>query len=144
VQHFYRLADGSDTIAACVAPGDVAMIAITDLPSEIAIEAVGRVVYWCNYWALDVVASDGIGITDVRAVARGAGVAYAGTLVNGFDVPLSSPSVAIFPVNRGGRPLGAALGRGTAPVAPGDSWDFETSSVSEVGVDQAAYPASGP
>jgi hypothetical protein len=144
VQRFYRLADGTDTIAACVAPGDVTMVAITDLPAELAIEDVGHVVYWSNYWVLDVVPSAGITITDVRAVARGDGVGYTGTLVNGFDVPVASPSVAIFPVNRRGRPLGAALGRGTSAVPPGGSWNFETSSVSEAGVDHAAYPAGGP
>ena len=87
---------------------------------------------------------DGISITDVRTVARDAGVAFAGTLVNGFDVPVSSPSVAIFPVNRAGRPLGAALARGATPLPPGDSWSFETGTVSDAGVDHAAYPAGGP
>jgi hypothetical protein len=144
VRRFYRLTDGSDTIAACVAPGEVTMVAITDLPADMVIEDVSRVVYWCNYWVLDVVPGEGISIADVRTVAGAAGVAYAGTVVNGFDVPVSSPSVAIFPVNHVGRPLGVALGRGTAPVPPGGSWEFETSTVSDAGVAHAAYPASGP
>jgi hypothetical protein len=37
-----------------------------------------------------------------------------------------------------------ALGRGQAELPPGGSWSFETSTVSEPGVAQAAYPAGGP
>lgn len=143
VRRFYRLTDGSDTIAACVGPDDVTMVAITDLPSDISIDDVGRILYWCNFWALDLVPIDGISITGVRTVTQGTGVAYTGTLVNGFDVALSSPSVAIFPINRVGRPLGVAVRRGTVEVPPGGSWDFETNTVSEPGVDHAAYPAGG-
>lgn len=144
VRHFYRLTDGSGTVAACVSPGDVTMVAITDLPSDLAIEDVGRVEYWCNYWALDVEPIGGIRIDDVRAVARGRDVAYTGTLFNELDVALSSPSVAIFQVNSVGRPLGVAHGSGTVELAPGQSWSFETSTVSVAGVDHADYPASGP
>ena len=143
VQHFYRLADGSGTIAACVGPGDVSMIAIRDLPSDLQLQDVSQVVYRCNYWALQVTPIPGISISGVKAVARDGGVAYAGTLVNELDVALNNPSVAIFPVNRGGRPLGVALGGATLQLAPGSRWDFETDAVSEPGVDQAAYPASG-
>jgi hypothetical protein len=143
VQRFYRVADGS--VAACVAPGDTTMLAITDLPSDIVVENVGQVVYWCNYWAMDAgTAVAGISITDVRAVTREDGVAYTGALVNALEVALSSPSVAIFPLNRGGRPLGVALGRGTDEVPPGGTWQFETNAVRDAGVEHAAYPASGP
>lgn len=145
VQRFYRAADGSDSIAACLAPGDTTMVAITDLPSAMEIETVRHVVYWCNYWAVDdVTAVPGISITDVRALEREAGVAYTGALVNGLDVALRAPSVAIFPLNRVGRPLGVALGRGMDEVPPGGSWQFETSTVPDAGVARAAYPAAGP
>jgi hypothetical protein len=144
VPSFYRLTDDSRAIAGCLRPGGVAMVAIKDLPSDVAIEDVARVVYWCNYWVLDVVPIDGISIVEVRTLARDDGVAYAGALVNGLDVALSRPSVAIFPLNGVGRPLGAAFGDGTVEVPPAGSWEFETNSVSDVGVAYAAYPAHGP
>jgi hypothetical protein len=143
VRHFYELANGSGTIAACVAPGDVTMIAISDLPADIALADVGRVEYWCNFWALEVVPIAGFSIGEVQTIARDAGVAYTGELANGFDVPVSEPSVAVFPLNRVGRPLGVAFGRGSSELPPGGSWSFETDVVGEAGVAQAAYPAGG-
>ncbi|WP_438003757.1 FxLYD domain-containing protein [Sorangium sp. So ce321] len=140
-QHFYRLTDGSGAIAACVGPGDVTMAAVLDLPSDIVIEDVGYVVYRCPYFALDVVPIDGLAISEVKAVTGGAGTAYTGTLHNGFDVEVSTPSATVFSVNRVGRPLGVAIARGTAPIPPGGSWAFETNVVDTPGPDQAAYPA---
>lgn len=144
VQRFYRLVDGSQNIAACVGPGDVSMVAITDLPADVALQDVTRVEYWCNLWALEVVAGDGIRIDDVRAVARDGGVAYTGVLRNDFDVPLSKPGVAVFPLNRAGRPLGLARGESALALPPGGHWEFETEAVSDGGVSFAAYAAEGP
>ncbi|WP_437661345.1 hypothetical protein [Sorangium sp. So ce1182] len=140
-QHFYRLMDGSGAIAACVGPGDVTMAAVLDLPSDIVIEDVGYVVYRCPYFALDVVPIDGLTISQVKAVTGDAGTAYTGTLLNGFDVTVSTPSATVFSVNRVGRPLGVAIARSTAPIPPGGSWAFETNVVDTPGPDQAAYPA---
>ncbi|WP_437302950.1 hypothetical protein [Sorangium sp. So ce388] len=140
-QHFYRLTDGSGAIAACVGPGDVTMAAVLDLPSDLVIEDVGYVVYRCPYFALDVVPIDGLSISQVNAVTGGAGTAYTGTLFNGFDVAVSTPSATVFSVNRVGRPLGVAIARGTAPIPPGGSWAFETNTVDTPGPVQAAYPA---
>jgi hypothetical protein len=145
VQRFYPATQGSAAVAACVAPGDTTMVAITDLPSDVAVETVGHVVYWCNYWAVnDVAAVAGIRIEGVRTVARDGGVAYTGALVNALEVTLSNPAVAIFPLNRAGRPLGVALSHGLNDVLPGASWHFETSTVHDAGVAHAAYPAHGP
>jgi hypothetical protein len=143
VNGFYRLKDGSETMAGCVGPGDTAMVAITDLPAELALEDVGRVIYGCNFWMLEVSPIDGIRISDVKVVMRGGGASYTGALVNGLDVALSSPSVAVFPLNSVGRPLGVAFGSGTIDVPPAASWQFETDLVMEAGVDWAAYPAHG-
>jgi hypothetical protein len=143
VKRFYRLTDGSDTVAGCVAPGDVTMVAIADLPAELALADVGNVVYGCNFWMLEVLPIDGISIGDVTTVAHDTGTSYTGALVNGLVTPLMSPSVAVFPVNRVGRPLGVALANGTSDVPPGGSWEFETSTVNEAGVASAAYPAHG-
>jgi hypothetical protein len=140
-QHFYRLTDGSETIAACAGPGDVTMAAVTDLPSDIEIDDVGTIVYRCPYFALDVVPIDGLTIDQMKSVTRSAGSAYTGTLVNGLDVTVSNASVTVFPVNRVGRPLGAATGSGSDEIPPGGSWAFETNSVDAPAVDFAAYPA---
>jgi hypothetical protein len=141
-QRFYRLTDGSESIAACVAPGEVTMAAVTDLPADIVLEDVGHAVYRCPYHALDVVPIDGLTIGQVKSAAGSAGTAYTGTLVNGLDVAIENPSVTIFPVNRVGRPLGAAIGSGTVEIPPGGRWVFETNAVHEPGVGYFAYPAA--
>jgi hypothetical protein len=140
-QHFHRLTDGSGAIAACVSPGDVTMAAVTDLPSDLAIDAVDTIVYRCPYFALEVVPIDGLAVEQVKSVARGAGTAYTGTLVNGFDVVVSHPSVTVFPVNRVGRPLGATIGSSADSIPPGGSWDFETKVIDARAADHVAYPA---
>jgi hypothetical protein len=140
-QHFYRLTDGSGAIAACVGPGDVTMTAVTDLPSDFAMEDVGYVVYRCPYFALDVVPIAGLSIRDLKRAPGGAGSAYTGKLVNELDVAVSKPSVSVFPITRAGRPLGIATGSGTVEVPPGGSWAFETNTADAPGVDYVAYPA---
>jgi hypothetical protein len=139
-QRFYRLKDGSGSIAACVAPGDVTMAAVADLPSDLVIEDVGYVVYRCSYFALDVVPIAGLTISQLKSVTDNAGTAYTGTLINGLDVAVNNPSVTVFPVNRVGRPLGVATGSGTLEIPPGGSWAFETDRAAP-GVDSFAYPA---
>jgi len=138
---FYRF---TDTIASCLAPGDVTMVAIQSLSLDAPIEAVVSAVYQSNYWGnLDIVAIDGVGLTGVKAVARSPGVAYTGSLVNGLDVELSNPTVAVFPLNAVGRPLGVAYGSGSVVLPRCGTWDFETSP-SEAGVGFDAYPMGGP
>jgi hypothetical protein len=139
-QHFYRLTDGSGSIAACAGPGDVTMASLTDLPVDIAIDDVGTVVYRCPYFALDVEPIAGLSLDHVTSVTRGTGSAYTGRFLNSLDVAVSNPSVAIFPVNRVGRPLGVATGSGTNEIPPGGSWAFETNSVDARAVDYVAYP----
>ena len=51
---FYRVTDGSDTLATCVSPGEVTMASIADLPADLAIADVGYIVYRCSYFAIDV------------------------------------------------------------------------------------------
>lgn len=140
-QHFYRLTDGSGAVAACVGPGEVTMAALTDLPGDIAIDDVGTVVYRCPYFALDVEPIAGLAIGALNSAQRGAEVVYTGTLLNGLDVAVREPSVAVFPINRVGRPLGVATGSGAIELPPGGRWRFETDAVSALGVDQVAFPA---
>lgn len=143
VRSFYHLVDGSNTVAACVGPGEVTMLAITDLPADVRLDDVSRVEYWCNFWALEVTPIAGLSISQVEVVTSGAGVSYTGTLVNDFDLAVAAPSVAVFPINGAGRPLAVALGQGNTELPPGGSWSFETNLVSEPGVAYAAYPAGG-
>ncbi len=140
-RHFYRLNDGSGTLAACVGPGDVAMAAVTDLDSELRIDDVGYVVYRCPYFALDVAPVDGLSVTRVTSLARGAGTAYSGTFLNELDIAVSNPSVTVFPLSDVGRPLGVASDEGTKEIPAGGSWAFETSSIEVTAADYAAYPA---
>ena len=140
-QRFYRLTDGSGSVAACVGPGDVTVAAVTDLPPEIAIEDVGTIVYRCPYYALDVVPVEGLGIDHLKRVTDVGGTAYTGTLLNDLDVAVSAPSVAVFPLNRVGRPLGIATGRSTQEIPAGGSWTFHTDTIEARAVDYAAYPA---
>lgn len=141
VPHLYKVTDVADTIAGCIAPGEVTMAAITDSSLNVALEDVVQVVYGSSYWNLDVVPTTSMLISDVQAVTQSAGVAYSGTLVNGLDVTLGNPAVEVFPVNRVGRPLGVALAGGSVQVPPCGSWPFTTNSVTDPGVGFVAFPA---
>lgn len=140
-RQFYRLNDGSGTIAACVGPGDVSMAAVTDLPSALSVDDLGTVVYRCPYFALDVVPLDALTIPRVTRVARAAETAYAGTLVNELDLAVSNPSVTVFPLSEVGRPLGVTVAKGKDAIPSGGSWAFETSSIQTTAASYAAYPA---
>jgi hypothetical protein len=135
-QHFYRRTDGSGAIAACIGPGDVTVGAVLDLPSELAIEDVGHVIYRCPYFALDVTALEGLTVSG----AQGTRANYHGMLVNHLDVTVKHPSVTVFPINRAQRPLGMTVVNGDMDIPPGGSWNFETS-LAELGFDYLAFPA---
>ena len=140
-RRYYRLTDGSGTVAACAAPGDVTMAHVTDL--DVAIDDVEHIVYRCPYFALDVVPIAGLTVERMTSVVRADGTAYAGTLLNELDVAVSNPSVTVFPVNRAGRPIGVATGSGTNEVPPGGTWAFETNPVDAQVAGYVAYPAGG-
>ena len=140
VPHVYNVTDVADTIAGCVAPGEVTMAAITDSSLNVALADVVQVVYGSNYWNLNVVPIPGMLISDVQAVPQSNGVAYSGTLLNGLDMTLDNPAVEVFPVNRVGRPLGVALAGGSVQVPPCGSWPFTTDSVFDPGVGFVAFP----
>ncbi len=137
----YRLSDG--TIISCIDPGQVAMTASTDLPSTLMIDDLGFLEHlFPTFIVAGIVPTAGLTVSEVHAVATGAGHAYSGTVTNGLDVTVSAPAVAIFPVNRVGRPLGVATGSATVDLPPGGSWTFETSVVDDLGVDYLAYPTA--
>lgn len=129
-QHFFVRTDGSNALAACVGPGDVSVVAITDLDPELRLADIRSVVYRTTYFALDVVASSGgLPIDDVKATERTEGTAYVGTLSNRFDMPIYSPTATVYPVNRLGRVLGMAVASTPDEVAPGGDFRFETNAI---------------
>lgn len=140
---FFRRADGS--IAGCVVPGDLTMVAISSLDLDpTPLEAVRSVVYSSQYWSLpDAVPIPGVSLRRVEPVSRDGRVAYTGALLNELEQPITDPTVAVYPFNSVGRPLGVAYGRAMLDLAPGRSWEFETEAVSEVGVGFAAFPMGG-
>lgn len=141
-QHFFRLTDGSETTAACVAPGDVTMAAITDLPAELAVEDIGTIVYRCPYFALDVVPIDGLEVDRVERVQAGGETSFAGRVVNRFDVTVENPSVSVFPIDRSGRPLGMVSVSEALELSPRGRWDFKTPGIAAAdGDDYAVFPA---
>jgi hypothetical protein len=138
----YRMTDG--TILACVAPGQVAMAASTDLPTSMVIDQLGSLQHLFPSFTLPgVVPISGLSVSDVQPVVTDAGDAYTGKVTSALDVSVSNPRVTIFPVNRVGRPLGAATATSsTSDLPPGGSWTFTTSAVNTLGVDYVAYPAA--
>ena len=141
-KQLYRL--DATTIISCIDPGQIAMSASTNLPAEVVIGELGSLTHtFPTFGGFDgLVPVSGFTISQVATVAKGAGSAYTGSLTNGFDTTASGPGVTIFPVNRVGRPLGAATASATTDIPPGESWSFETSAVNDLGVDYVAYPAA--
>lgn len=140
--YLYTLPDGSTTIAACASPGDVTMTNIFTMAADIKAADVGQVVYYYSYFALDAVPIDGLDVRGVTAATTTSGTAYTGTVVNNLDVPVSNPSIRVFPLNRAGRPLGVAGGGDSSQIPAGGSWSFQTDAVDDPGVDHAAFPAA--
>lgn len=141
-QRLYRIDDELGNVTSCVAPGDVTMAAVTELPAGIAIDEVGLIVYRCPYFELQVEPFGGLTVMDTRSVSLGSGIVYTGTLVNALDVAVTHPSVTVFPLNRAGRPLAAAVGQGDVQLEPGDSWVFQTNAVPMPGSSFVAFPAA--
>jgi len=140
--YLYTLTDaGATTIAACVGPGEVTMTNISTM-SDIAVGDVAEVVYYYSYFALDAVPVDALRVGAVNAVNTVGGTSYAGTVVNDLNTMVSAPSVAIFPLNCAGRPLGIANASDANEVPAGGSWAFQTTSLNTPGVAYAAFPAA--
>lgn len=144
VSRFYRLNDGSRTVAGCVPPGEQSMVAIRDLSLDCPIEEVRDVIYRSSDWFLDAAPIAGVHLAGVESVTRSNGIAYTGALVNDLDIDLAHPTVAVFPTNSVGRPLGVAYGASSQALPPGGTWRFETSTSSDNGIGYRAYPMGGP
>lgn len=140
-QHFYRVLDGSDALATCVAPGERTVAAVLDLTVDGLIEDVGTVVYRTPYFALEVESIAGVSLEDVKRVSSAGRTTYTGHFVNRLARAIDEPLVAVFPLQRSGRPLGMTMSRGTDTVAPGATWAFETQVVDTLGSEYIALPA---
>jgi hypothetical protein len=141
-KQLYRL-DATTTIT-CIDPGQIAMSAATTVPPEVVIGDLAKLTHsFPTFGGFDgLVPVVAFTVSDVTSVPSGAGSAFRGRLTNELDVAVSAPSVTIFPLNRVGRPLGAATSSSTADVPAGDSWSFETTPVDDPGVGHAAFPAA--
>lgn len=142
-KQLYRL--DATTILSCVDPGQIAMTDSTSLPAEVVIGELERLTHtFPTFGGFDaIVPLTGLTVGQVETVAKPGGSAYTGILTNGLDVTASAPTVAIFPLNRVGRPLGMATSSTTSVLQPGGTWSFETTTVNDPGVAHAAYPAAG-
>jgi hypothetical protein len=137
----YRLHDGAGVAIPCVAPGQIAMAASTELPSEIVLEELAYLEHQFPLFTIGgLVPLDAMSLSELTVVARGAESAYSGTVNNELDETLSGVGVAVFPVNRVGRPLGVATSSAPSEVEPGGTWTFETTTVGERGAAYVAYP----
>ena len=141
-EKFHRLTDGSGSITSCVEPGDVAMAVVRDFPETVALGSVAIAVYRTPYFELPVETIDGLSVSELERVLLDRGIGYTGTLINAFDVTVTNPSVTVFPVNRVGRPLGAAIGSGMLEIPTGGSWTFTTNDVGDAGVSEVAFPVA--
>jgi len=140
--YLYTIDANTTTVAACASPGDIAMTRIDTMATDITVADIGSIVYYYSYFALDAVLLDGLTVTQVTPVTTGAGTSYTGTVLNRLSTMVSQPSVAVFPVNSVGRPLGLAKAGDDSQVPAGGSWTFQTSAVDMPGVNYAAFPSA--
>jgi len=142
-ESYYRL--GPDTIFNCIDPGQIGMAAARTLPADLVIADLGYLTHsFPGFIVQDIVPIEGPAVSGVKAKTTAAGTLYTGRFSNGFDVAVTAPSVAVFPVNRVGRPLGVASSTGATDVPAGSSSMFETSVVADPGVAYQAYAAATP
>ncbi|HEX2733660.1 MAG TPA: hypothetical protein VHM70_18750 [Polyangiaceae bacterium] len=137
----YQFSDGSSLISIyCVAPGQTAMAAATTLPEGLTLDQLKYIGHRFPAFQIDDAKPvPGATLSQVEEVAKAEGTAYRGTVTNSADTPISDPKVAVFPVNGVGRPLGMATSAAMLEIPPAGTWSFETSTVSERGVDRAAF-----
>ena len=112
----------------------------SQLPEGIVIEELGSMEYtFPAFTVTDIVAVEGLDVSEVQTVMTASGYAFTGTVSNDFTETLSSAKLTLFTLNRVGRPLGVATKSAPADLAPGESWSFQTNSLTRVGVDYAAF-----
>lgn len=144
LRDYYRHDFGEGGYTACIAPGQVAMTASTEgLPPQIVLDEVWYMKHeFPGFLFYDIVqVEQPITVTDVEVVpTENGGGYYRGVYTNRTDEPLSAGNVAVFPVNRVGRPLGVATTRIETEIPAGGSVTFETSVVADLGDDFVTFP----
>jgi hypothetical protein len=137
---FYQLDTGK--IIRCLDPGQIAMSGSTELPANIELSELAALKHAFPAFTIDgIVPVAALTVDAVQVVNTAAGSAYAGTLSNHLTLPATQPSIAIFPLNRAGRPLGMATASDATELLPAGTWQFQTSTVRDSGVDYAAFPS---
>jgi len=140
----YRASDGSDTTVACLDPDEVAMGGSTTLPENVTLDALSYAVYRISYFDRDflpfeVMPLEGLSVGPIESVSGPTGTTFRGALDNGLEEAVDDPTVAVFPVNDAGRPLGMATSSAMVEIEPGASWMFETTPVDDPGFKQVVY-----
>jgi hypothetical protein len=139
----FQFDDGSGFIIPCIPPGQIAMTASTELSESLVVADVVSLRYRFPAFIVDgIVPIEGFTVSELTTVNGASGNAYTGTFTNGLDRAVSNPEVAVFPINRVGRPLGMATSSSTTDISPGGRWTFETTTVNDLGVDAVAFPAA--
>ncbi len=139
---FYRFSESPYPIS-CVAPGQTAMAAATNLPEGLTLDDLTSMGHRFPAFQIDdAVPLPGATVSDVDAFETAGGAAFRGTVTNDSDAPITNPTVSVFPVNDVGRPLGVATATATLEIPPGGTWSFETSVIAERGVSQWAFAAA--
>ncbi len=137
--HLYSFAQSPAPIS-CVAPGETAMAAVTNLPEGLVLADVESLGHRFPAFQIDdAVPILGLTVNDVRALEAVDGVAFQGVVANASDAPFTEPAVSVFPVNQVGRPLGVATKTTDVEIPSGGTWTFETNTVAERGVEQFAF-----
>jgi len=137
---FYRLDTGK--IIRCLDPGQIAMSGSTELPANIDLSELAYLKHAFPAFTVDgIVPIAALTVDTLEVVSTAAGRAYAGTIRNQLDAPATQPSIAIFPLNRAGRPLGMATASDASELRAAGSWQFQTSTVRDTGADYAAFPS---
>jgi hypothetical protein len=134
----YRL--DAEVILACIGPGEVAMAATTESSETPSLAELSRIVHRFPAFTVTVAPLAGqLEVNDLQLVVEGSEASYRGEVTNGFAVPVLNPSVAVFAVNRVGRPLSMAAGSATLQLEVGGRWSFRTDPLSEQGDDAVAF-----
>lgn len=127
----------------CVAPGQTAMAALTDLPPGLTLADLKSMGHRFPAFLIDhamPVAAVSVGKVDVFETA--AGVAFRGMVTNDSDAPMQDPQVSVFPITEAGRPLGNATSTASLEIPAGGTWTFETSVVPNAGAGQVAFASA--
>jgi hypothetical protein len=127
----------------CVAPGQVAMAVVTDLPEGLLIDELKSLGHRFPAFQIDDAEPiRSVDVTELHVAQIAAGTVFEGTVTNDAATTVSDPAVSVFPVNAAGRPLGHAASTEVLHLLPGGTWSFQTSVVGDVGVTQFVF-ASG-